>query len=698
MMSFPVPVDDRHVQSSLPLVLPMPLHEVYCGGRDGQRPIVLVVTVPAQPGCTDEQMTVASERGMDVTFGCSVPQVAEDLTTRTTRSVGNSELHANDRPSCEMTSREDDHRATETSAAAVTPQFSTKNPVFGKSKSPKSYWLRRHSDSVFADAYRDQAQHDDDEPASTMEHASRLGKERTVSDSRPAVKDFNFDVSASATLDPLAYRFQSTVVGMQYSGESDEVFDEGPAVRPTHWSTDAQDTEPQHSEEPTTTYPHMEQSSLRCHRGRLTVVSAGDLEDIDEENPGPDSQHNGDNPVSDCVGDSTSAKEANEASGQPLSDCVRSMKLNGDVMWQYSEEDRSQGDDNRKLMNGERETARPEAATSARGAIHRRASRVVRAAARLSSASVDSTSAGCDAAPTTSDSGKVHRCAVCRRTFSRSDMLERHARLHTGVRPYACRLCTQLFSRSDHLTTHLRTHTGEKPYSCPRCAYTASRRDMVTRHLRVHQSATASAADPFVAAVSGVVGPPPRRRIYRSRYRERSTRADGFQRVNVDAEDSPPASRYSPQPPRPALLAEGSRYVQSAAVDGRRLAPASLSYPVVQRRDATNIPLPSPSSSPPASETAACLRRLEHLQALHALSRSAVVARGSTGSTDSYSSPGCLSANDVFEFAVGGGSGIEGSPDVFRSPSATRQSSSVFLFPYTAASAALSVCDPADPY
>lgn len=81
---------------------------------------------------------------------------------------------------------------------------------------------------------------------------------------------------------------------------------------------------------------------------------------------------------------------------------------------------------------------------------------------------------------------KVHLCKVCNRSFSRCDMLSRHMRLHTGLRPYECHLCRQVFSRSDHLHTHLRTHTGEKPYRCSHCMYAAPRRDMVTRHMRVH--------------------------------------------------------------------------------------------------------------------------------------------------------------------------------------------------------------------
>uniref|UniRef100_A0A915DKR6 C2H2-type domain-containing protein n=1 Tax=Ditylenchus dipsaci TaxID=166011 RepID=A0A915DKR6_9BILA len=84
------------------------------------------------------------------------------------------------------------------------------------------------------------------------------------------------------------------------------------------------------------------------------------------------------------------------------------------------------------------------------------------------------------------ENSKIHKCTLCPKSFGRSDMLTRHLRLHSGIKPYACQLCGQVFSRSDHLSTHQRTHTGEKPYRCPHCNYAASRRDMITRHMRTH--------------------------------------------------------------------------------------------------------------------------------------------------------------------------------------------------------------------
>ncbi|CAF3243255.1 unnamed protein product, partial [Rotaria socialis] len=85
-----------------------------------------------------------------------------------------------------------------------------------------------------------------------------------------------------------------------------------------------------------------------------------------------------------------------------------------------------------------------------------------------------------------SSNSRNYSCKICSKHFSRSDMLNRHFRLHSGTRPYRCAICNTYFSRSDHLSTHLRTHTGEKPYTCPQCSYTACRRDMITRHIKTH--------------------------------------------------------------------------------------------------------------------------------------------------------------------------------------------------------------------
>ncbi|XP_054609330.1 early growth response protein 4-like [Dunckerocampus dactyliophorus] len=104
---------------------------------------------------------------------------------------------------------------------------------------------------------------------------------------------------------------------------------------------------------------------------------------------------------------------------------------------------------------------------------------------------------------------KAFPCSVegCERSFSRSDELNRHVRVHTGQKPFKCSVCARSFSRSDHLTTHMRTHTGEKPFSCDVCGKRFARSDERKRHGRVHvkQQLRAQMMAAYSLAVSAVV-------------------------------------------------------------------------------------------------------------------------------------------------------------------------------------------------
>ncbi len=51
-------------------------------------------------------------------------------------------------------------------------------------------------------------------------------------------------------------------------------------------------------------------------------------------------------------------------------------------------------------------------------------------------------------------------CPVCRRKFASFQDLQRHARSHTGERPFVCSYCGREFALKHSLNRHMRTHVG----------------------------------------------------------------------------------------------------------------------------------------------------------------------------------------------------------------------------------------------
>lgn len=72
----------------------------------------------------------------------------------------------------------------------------------------------------------------------------------------------------------------------------------------------------------------------------------------------------------------------------------------------------------------------------------------------------------------------VFTCNVCFRTFTSRSNLDRHARLHTGHKPYVCTKCGKAFSRKDHLTNHAAKHA----FKCGKCLKRFADRESLKSH------------------------------------------------------------------------------------------------------------------------------------------------------------------------------------------------------------------------
>ncbi|XP_040178182.1 zinc finger protein 571-like [Rana temporaria] len=81
---------------------------------------------------------------------------------------------------------------------------------------------------------------------------------------------------------------------------------------------------------------------------------------------------------------------------------------------------------------------------------------------------------------------KPFSCSECGKCFISKFEIDMHQRSHTGERPYSCSECGRSFSTKSNLVKHNRVHTGEKPYTCSQCEKSFSINSDLVRHMRTH--------------------------------------------------------------------------------------------------------------------------------------------------------------------------------------------------------------------
>ncbi|XP_060041176.1 zinc finger protein 64 isoform X3 [Erinaceus europaeus] len=81
---------------------------------------------------------------------------------------------------------------------------------------------------------------------------------------------------------------------------------------------------------------------------------------------------------------------------------------------------------------------------------------------------------------------KPYKCKTCDYAAADSSSLNKHLRIHSDERPFKCQICPYASRNSSQLTVHLRSHTGDAPFQCWLCSAKFKISSDLKRHMRVH--------------------------------------------------------------------------------------------------------------------------------------------------------------------------------------------------------------------
>jgi len=83
-----------------------------------------------------------------------------------------------------------------------------------------------------------------------------------------------------------------------------------------------------------------------------------------------------------------------------------------------------------------------------------------------------------------------HPCPFpgCKKSFDSKWGLNRHHRIHTGLKPFTCQECGKAFVEKCAMVRHMRTHQESKPYKCdfPGCSKEFKCKEYLYVHRHIH--------------------------------------------------------------------------------------------------------------------------------------------------------------------------------------------------------------------
>uniref|UniRef100_A0A1I7U8Y2 Zinc finger protein 26 n=1 Tax=Caenorhabditis tropicalis TaxID=1561998 RepID=A0A1I7U8Y2_9PELO len=89
--------------------------------------------------------------------------------------------------------------------------------------------------------------------------------------------------------------------------------------------------------------------------------------------------------------------------------------------------------------------------------------------------------------PQTAIVQKGHQCVECSRTFTRRNDLNRHMKIHTGVKDFECTECSRSFRTKSTLKSHMVTHSDNPPqFQCAVCQKSFYEKKALVVHIRIH--------------------------------------------------------------------------------------------------------------------------------------------------------------------------------------------------------------------